>query len=182
VICGYPSREASRELYEPGTEFQIGKLELVTNTGTYFDCLFHRYVDGTGLAAVELTALAELGGIVVRVNHRAVQAIDASFFQARELRNRAVLVDIGWSEHWNTERYFEGHPFLTADTAAYLRDCGVKFVGIDSHNIDDTRGRSRLVHSLLLGAGVLIVEHLSNLAALPDEGLPSAPSHRGSRV
>jgi arylformamidase len=170
VICDYLSREASRAFYEPGTEFQIGKLELVTNTGTYLDCPFHRYADGADLAAIGLAALSDLEGIVVRADHRSVTAIDASYFQARELRNRAVLVHTGWSEHWNTDRYFEGHPYLTADAAAYLRDCGVKLVGIDSHNIDDTRGRSRPVHSLLLGAGILIVEHLTSLAALPDEG------------
>jgi kynurenine formamidase len=170
VICDYLSREASRALYEPGTEFQIGKIELVANTGTYLDCPFHRYADGADLAAVGLAALSDLEGIVIRADHREVQAIDAGYFRNQELRGRAVLVHTGWSDYWNTDRYFEGHPFLTADAAAYLHACGVKLVGIDSHNIDDTRGRSRPVHTLLLGAGILIVEHLTNLAALPDEG------------
>ena len=170
IICDYLSREASRALYEPGTEFQIGKLELVTNTGTYLDCPFHRYADGADTAGVPLDALSDLPGLVIRAEHQSVTAIDASFFRDRELRGRAVLVHTGWSEYFNSERYFEGHPFLTADAAAYLRNCGVKLVGIDAHNIDDTRGRSRPVHSTLLKEGILIVEHLTNLAALPDEG------------
>ncbi|GAB4444603.1 MAG: hypothetical protein OHK0015_46120 [Chloroflexi bacterium OHK40] len=170
IICDYLSREASRAFYEPGTEFQIGKLELVTNTGTYLDCPFHRYADGADTAAVPLDALADLPALVVRADHQQVTAIDARFFQNRELRGRAVLVHTGWSAYFNSERYFEGHPFLTADAASYLRDSGVKLVGIDSHNIDDTSGRARPVHSTLLGADILIVEHLANLAALPDEG------------
>jgi arylformamidase len=170
IICDELSREASRALYEPGTEFQIGKLELVTNTGTYLDCPFHRYADGADTAGVALDALADLPAIVVRADHQQVTAIDASFFRDRELRGRAVLVHTGWSEYFTSERYFEGHLFLTADATAYLRDCGVTLVGIDSHNIDDTSGRSRPVHSALLGADILIVEHLTNLAALPDEG------------
>lgn len=170
IICDYLRREASRSFYEPGTEFQIGKLEFVTNTGTYLDCPFHRYADGADLAAIGLDALSELPGIVVRADYREGIAINASFFHNRELRNRAVLIHTGWSEHFNSERYFEGHPFLTADAANYLRDCGVRLVGIDSHNIDDTSGRSRPVHSTLLGAGILLVEHLTNLQALPDEG------------
>jgi arylformamidase len=170
VICDYLSREDSRARYEPGTEFQIGKIELVTNTGTYLDCPFHRYADGADLADTGLDALADLEGVVVRADYRAGLAIDVGAFQGLELRNRAVLVHTGWSEHWNTDRYFEDHPFLTAAAAAYLKACGVRLVGIDSHNIDDTRGRSRPVHTELLGAGTLIVEHLTNLASLPDQG------------
>jgi arylformamidase len=170
VICDYLSREESRSRYAPGTEFQIGKIEMVSNTGTYLDTPFHRYADGADLAAIELDAVDGLEATVVRADYRAGGAIDASFFQGRELRNRAVLVHTGWSEHWNTDRYFEDHPFLTEDAARYLRECGARLVGIDSHNIDDTRGRERPVHTLLLGDGILIVEHLTNLAAVPDAG------------
>jgi arylformamidase len=170
IICDYLSREASRAFYDPGTEFQIGKIEMVSNTGTYLDCPFHRYADGADLAEIALAAVSDLDGIVVRADHRTTTAIDATFFQARELRNRAVLVHTGWSAHWNSDAYFENHPFLTEDAAQYLRECGVKLVGIDSHNIDDTRGRSRPVHTLLLGAGILIVEHMTNLDQVPDEG------------
>ncbi len=170
IVCDYLSREASRKLYAPGTEFQIGRIEMVTNTGTYLDCPFHRYADGKDLAQVTLEAMTDLDAIVVRAPHAAAQAIGADAFRNREIRDRAVLVHTGWDAHWNTPRYYEGGPFLTAEAALYLRDCGVRLVGIDAHNIDDTRGGERPVHSILLGADILIVEHLCNLGALPDEG------------
>lgn len=169
-ICDYLSREQSREIYAPGTEFQIARIDMVANTGTYLDCPFHRYADGADLAEVPLEALADLDAIVVRADHRQVRAIDAGHFHGRELRGRAVLVHTGWDAHWTSPAYPVDHPFLTEDAAQYLRSCGVRLVGIDSMNIDDTRGRERPVHSVLLGSGILIVEHLCNLAALPDEG------------
>ncbi|MEW6405651.1 MAG: cyclase family protein [Chloroflexota bacterium] len=170
IICDYLSREASRERYAPGTEFQIGKIEMVTNTGTYVDCPFHRYEDGKDLSEVALESFADLEGIVIRADYRKGLAVDAEFFKGKELRNRAVLVHTGWDEHWATDKYYENHPFLTEDAAVYLRDAGVKLVGIDSMNIDDTRGNSRPVHSTLLRAEILIAEHLCNLGNVPEEG------------
>ena len=170
IVCDYLSREASRAIYAQGTEFQIGKIEMVTNTGTYIDCPFHRYADGKDLSEVGIDAMADLDAIVVRAPHTPAQAIDADTFRGKEIRGRAVLVHTGWDAHWNTPRYHEGGPFLTAEAALYLRDCGVKLVGIDAHNIDDTRGRERPVHTILLGAEILIVEHMCNLGTLPDEG------------
>lgn len=181
-VCDYLSRAASRERYEAGTEFQIASIEMVANTGTYVDCPFHRYADGADLSQVGVAAFADLDGIVVRTGNGSDGAIDASFFRDRELRGRAVLVHTGWDAHWATPAYAHGHPYLTEDAAAYLRDCGVALVGIDSMNIDDTRGRSRPVHSILLGAGILIVEHLCNLEALPEEGFDFSaipPKFRG---
>jgi len=170
IICDYLSREASRERYAPGTEFQIGKIEMVTNTGTYVDCPFHRYEDGKDLSEVALESFVDIEGIVIRAEKRNGMAIDADAFKDKELRNRAVLVHTGWDQHWATDRYFEGHPFLTEDAAVYLKQCGVKLVGIDSFNIDDVRGGSRPVHSTLLRADIIIAEHLCNLSKVPDEG------------
>lgn len=169
-ICDYLSREQSRAVYAPGTEFQIARIDMVANTGTYLDCPSHRYADGADLSQVGLEALADLDGIVVRADHRQVRAIDASHFRDKELRGRAVLVHTGWDAYWTSAAYAVDHPFLTEDAARYLLDCGVRLVGIDAMNIDDTRGKERPVHSILLGSGILIVEHLCNLAALPDEG------------
>ena len=168
IICDYLSREQSKANYEPGTEFQIGKIEMVTNTGTYIDCPFHRFENGKDLSEIELEQFAGLEAITINVEN--VTAIDKSYFVAKEIRNKAILVYTGWSKHWNTPQYFEGHPYLTADAAEYLRECNVKLVGIDSHNIDDTSGRSRPVHTTLLGAGILIVEHLCNMDKLPESG------------
>ncbi|MEZ0472528.1 cyclase family protein [Luteimonas salinilitoris] len=169
-ICDFLSRERSREHYVSGTEFQIASIEMVANTGTYVDSPFHRYPDGKDLAQMPADAFADLEAIVVRADHRELRAIDAGHLRGRELRGRAVLVHTGWGRYWTDPAYAVEHPFLTEDAAQYLRDCGVRLVGIDSMNIDDTRGRARPAHTILLGDGIPIVEHLCNLAALPDEG------------
>jgi kynurenine formamidase len=170
VICDYLSRENSKQFYEEGTSFQIGKIEMVTNTGTYLDCPFHRYEDGKDLSEITLERLTDIDAVVIRVPFAETLAVTREHLKNYEIRNRAVLIHTGWDEHWNTEKYYENHPFLTKDAAEYLRACDVKLVGIDSHNIDDTRGRSRPVHTTLLGAEILIVEHLCNLYLLPDDG------------
>ena len=168
IICDYLSREASRERYAPGTEFQIARIDMVANTGTYVDCPFHRYADGEDLSEVGLERFAGLDAIVIRADHHRGLGIGADHFRNRDLRGLAVLVHTGWDGNWETEAYFENHPFLTQEAAEYLRDAGARLVGIDSMNIDDTRGNSRPVHSTLLRSGILIVEHLCNLAELPD--------------
>lgn len=170
IVCDFLSRERSRTIYEAGTEFQIGKIEMVTNTGTYLDCPFHRYEHGKDLSQILPEQFADLDGIVIRHDWRTGQAIDADAFRQHDVRGRAVLVHSGWAVHWRSDQYFENHPFLTADAATYLVEQGAVLVGIDSHNIDDTRGNSRPVHSTLLGAEILIVEHLCNLESLPDSG------------
>jgi len=170
IICDYLSREASRDFYEEGTEFQIGKIEMVANTGTYLDCPFHRYEKGKDLSELDLEKLTDLEGVVIDVSFRQQLEITEADILGREIRNRAVLFHTGWDVHWNTDAYFENHPYLTEGAAQYLKAAGVRLVGIDSHNIDNTNGRSRPVHSVLLGAEILIVEHLCNLSALPDAG------------
>lgn len=170
VICDYLSREASRAIYAEGTEFHIGKIEMVANTGTYVDSPFHRYADGTDLAGLPLESLADLDGIVVRIGISDSRAIDESPLRDLDFRGRAVLIHTGWDRHWLTEQYFEGHPFLTDSAARFLADGGAALVGIDSLNIDDTADMRRPAHSILLGAGIPIAEHLCNLGALPDSG------------
>ncbi len=171
IICDYLSREASRKLYAEGTEFNIGKIEMVANTGTYLDSPFHRYEHGKDLAGLELTSLANLAAVVVRIVGMSGRAITAAAFSGLgEIAGKAVLVHTGWDSHWRTDQYFEGHPFLTADAAEYLVKAGVALVGVDSYNIDDTSDGYRPVHTGLLGADIPIVEHLCNLAALPDSG------------
>jgi len=168
LVCDHLSREASRANYDAGTEFQIGRIEMVGNTGTYLDTPFHRYADGEDLGDVGLDRVAALPGIVVRAPD--VQAVDAGRFSELDLRGKAVLVHTGWARHWRTDAYFEDHPFLTEAAAAFLVEAGAALVGIDSHNIDDTRTRSRPVHTVLLGAGVPICEHMRGLELLPDDG------------
>ena len=170
IICDYLSREASRRLYAEGTEFQIGKIEMVANTGTYLDSPFHRFADGKDLAALDLAALADLECVVVRVAERSDRAITPGAFAGIDLRGKAALVHTGWDRHWRSDRYFEGHPFLTAEAAQLLVKAGATLVGIDSYNIDDTADGRRPVHTALLGADIPIVEHLCGLQHLPDQG------------
>jgi arylformamidase len=170
VICDYLSRDRSRELYAPGVEFQIGKIEMVANTGTYLDSPFHRYADGTDLSGLSLESLADLDAVVVRAPMGLGRVISLRAFEGLELRGRAVLVHTGWDAHWGTERYLSANPFLTAEAAEMLVSSGATLVGIDSLNIDDIGDRSRPVHSTLLGAGIPIVEHLRGLGGLPVEG------------
>ncbi len=167
LICDYMSREASRSHYAAGIEFQIGKIEMVANTGTYLDAPFHRYAAGTDLAGLSLESLADLDGVVVRHRSEDGRAIGRQAFEGIDLREKAVLVQTGWDVHWRTERYQSDHPFLTGDAAEYLVAQGVMLVGIDSLNIDDTADWSRPVHSTLLAAGVPIVEHMCHLSRLP---------------
>ncbi|HEX8654928.1 MAG TPA: cyclase family protein [Allosphingosinicella sp.] len=166
-ICDYWTREHSAGFYEDGSTFQIGRIDMVANTGTYLDAPFHRYADGADLAQLALVQLASLAGLVVRAEG---PAADADAFEGLDVAGKAVLVHTGWDRHWRTPAYYEDHPYLTEAAARLLAERGARLVGIDSHNIDDTRGRSRPVHTILLGAGVLVCEHLTNLAALPDSG------------
>jgi kynurenine formamidase len=168
IICDYLSREESRKHYAPGTEFNIGKIEMVANTGTYLDSPFHRFADGKDLSELPLASLADLDCLVFHFESQTERAITAQMLMGHDLRGRAVLVHTGWSRHFATEHYFEGHPFLTEDAALYLRDGGAALVGIDSLNIDDTADGRRPVHTTLLQAEIPIVEHLANLHRLPD--------------
>ena len=170
IICDFLSRESSRKFYREGTSFQIGRIDMIANTGTYIDTPFHRFEEGKDLAEVELSSLAELDGVVVRATGLAGRAVDREVFTGLEVRGKAVLVETGWSRHWATDQYFEGHVFLTRDAAEYLRDAGAVLVGIDSYNIDDTADGVRPVHTILLGAGIPIVEHMCNLEMVPLSG------------
>jgi len=169
IICDYLSRAASRSHYAEGTEFHIGKIEMVANTGTYLDSPFHRFAEGADLAGLDLSQVAALDAVVVPAP--GARAVDAPTFQGLDLKGKAVLVHTGWSRHWRTDRYFEGHTFLTEAAALLLRRAQVALVGIDSYNIDDTADLRRPVHSTLLGAGIPIVEHLCRLEAIP-QGRP----------
>src|SRR5262245_32692571 len=160
LICDFLSREQSRSHYAPGTEFQIGKIEMVANTGTYLDSPFHRYAYGKDLSELSLECLANLPGVVIAPDLSRSRAISSTMFRDHDLGGKAVLVRTGWDANWRTDQYFEGHPFLTRDAAEYLVEAGVALVGIDSLNIDDTGDLTRPVHSILLAAQIPIVEHL----------------------
>ena len=170
VICDFLSLEESRKFYDEGTSFQIGRIEMVANTGTYLDSPFHRFEHGKDLSELELSAFVGLDAVVARVPGLTGRSIDREVFLPLDVRGKAVLVETGWARHWATEQYFEDHVYLTRDAAEYLRNEGVALVGIDSYNIDDTRDGARPVHTVLLGADIPIVEHMCNLEQLPPSG------------
>jgi kynurenine formamidase len=170
LICDHLSRVQSRQAYAGGAEFQIGKITLVANTGTYIDSPFHRFENGVDIAGLELASITELDGLVIRATGLPGRAISREAFEAADVAGKAILIHTGWAAHWRTDRYFEGHPFLTKSAAEYLQQAGAALVGIDSFNIDDTGDGYRPVHTILLGAGISIVEHMRGLEQLPAAG------------
>ena len=171
TIRPHLTREASRSHYAEGTEFALDVITLAGNSGTYLDSPYHRYADGADLAELELETLVDLPLELFRLVDAAERNIPATVFYDRDLRGAAVLVHTGWDRHFGTPAYAAGAPFLGADAAAYLIKSGAVLVGIDSINIDDAEtSRERPAHTQLLAAGVHIVEHLRNLAALPPTG------------
>ncbi|GAA1998575.1 cyclase family protein [Nakamurella flavida] len=158
----------SRAIYAPGTEFSIGTIAMAANTGTYLDTPAHRYDGGDDLSVVPLARMVDLDGLVVRAH--GVPSVGPEVLDGLDVRGRAVLVDTGHSRHWGTEAYAVDHPSLSTALAERLVALGATLVGIDSLNIDATRGGERPVHSALLAAGIPVVEHLRGLGDLPDAG------------
>ena len=164
VISDHMTFEESRGHYAEGVEFSITRIEMVANTGTYLDTPAHRHRGGHDLAGLALDRVAGVPGMVVDAPGPPIGPEGIPLFEP----GTAVLFRTGWSRHWGTERYGEpGHPHLTADAVAVLVDGEAAVVGIDSVNIDDTAGGARPAHTALLAAGIPIVEHLTNLEALP---------------
>jgi len=168
-IRDHLSREDSASHYAAGTTFQIGKIEMIANTGTYIDAPLHRYSEGQDLSELKMASIANLEGIVFRADQR-MRSIDKDVFDNDNIKGKAVLIHTGWDRHWRTDAYFENHPFLTRNAAEYLKSSGAALVGIDSLNIDDTADGSRPAHSILLKADMPIVEHMCHLDRLPAEG------------
>jgi kynurenine formamidase len=169
-ICDFISREQSAANYDGGETFQIGRIDMVANTGTYVDVPSHRFADGADLSELGVEAFVELPGVVIRQPFESGLAVDLAAFEGLDVPGHAVLVATGWDRHWGQDSYYHDHPFVTAEAAEWLIAEGAALVGIDSHNIDDTRVRTRPVHTALLRAGIIICEHMTNLGALPDNG------------
>ena len=169
VISDHMSREDSRKNYASGTQFHIGKIEMVANTGTYLDSPFHRYEDGRDLSQLDLRSLANLEGVVI--SNRDQRSVTKEYFDGFDVHGKAVLIRTGWDKHWRSEEYWSGrHVFLTKDAAEALAERGAALVGIDSYNIDDTNDNSRPAHSVLLANNIPIVEHMCHLDKLPADG------------
>ena len=169
-ISDHLSREASAGKYAPGVTFQIGRITLVANTGTYLDSPWHRYAGGADLAGLRLDALVDLEGVLLRATAPRRRGIEVLELAPLDVRGKAVLLQTGWDVHFGTPAYAQQAPFLTDAGAAWLVEHGAALVGIDSINIDDMADAARPAHSRLLAAGIPIVEHLRGLAQLPAAG------------
>jgi len=172
-IAPHLTREASREMYAAGTEFAIDQITMVGNTGTYLDSPFHRYDGAPDLSQLPLEHLADLPAVVVRTVGSSARAVDVGALAALDVAGRAVLLHTGGDAHWGTAAYADPGPHLTEAGARWLAEHGAVLVGIDAVNIDDTRpdsGGARPAHSVLLGAGIPVVEHLTGLGQLPPTG------------
>jgi arylformamidase len=170
-ITPHLAREDSRALYAPGTEFAMDTITMIGNTGTYLDSPYHRYETGADLAGLDIATLVDLPADVFHLADASGRGVEALNFLDRQLAGSAVLLQTGWDRHFGTPEYAYGAPFLTEDGARHLVEAGVVLVGIDSLNIDDTEtGGERPAHSLLLGAGIHVVEHLTNLGQVPARG------------
>ncbi|WP_173081390.1 cyclase family protein [Phytohabitans rumicis] len=167
----------SRARYAPGTEFTIGRISMVGNTGTYLDSPYHRYAGGTDLAGLPLDAIADLPAVVVRLAGGTERGIGPKALAPYDVAGAAVLLHTGWDRHWGTPEYGVDAPFLTEEGANALVDAGARLVGIDAVNIDSTDGGERPAHSILLAAGVPVLEHLTGLDQVPVTGarLHAAP-------
>jgi arylformamidase len=170
TVGDHLTREASRALYREGTEFHIGRIEMIANTGTYLDVPFHRYADGPDLAAAPLERMVDLPCVVAHLEGAAGRAVERPALAALDVAGAAVLLHTGWDRHWRRESYGVDAPFLAEEAAHDLVQRGAALVGIDSVNIDDMGDGSRPAHSVLLAAGIPIVEHLCNLGELPATG------------
>jgi kynurenine formamidase len=169
-ITPYRSREASREHYAPGTEFAIDRLTMIGNTGTYLDAPYHRYRDGADLSAIPLARTADLPAVVVRVEGAGPSGVGVGALAALDVSGMAVLLHTGDDARFGSPAYAEQRHFLTQAGAAWLADHGAALVGIDALNIDDTADGERPAHTLLLAAGIPVVEHLTGLGQLPPTG------------
>jgi kynurenine formamidase len=166
VVTDHLSRDASRERYRGEAEFQIGRIEMVANTGTYIDAPSHRFEGAADIGALPLVRVAFLRGVLVHLRER---ALTVEHLAALDLRDAALLVHTGWSQHWRTDAYGRAdHPYVSRAAAEFLAQSGVALVGIDSVNIDDMADMSRPAHTFLLRASIPVVEHLTNLDALGD--------------
>ena len=169
-ISAFLTHEASTARYAPGTTFEIGRIDLVANTGTYIDTPAHRFPDGQDLAGLELDRVVDVEGVLIDVRGTTERAVGPEAFQDVDVRGRAVLVATGWDEHWGTEAYLSDNPFLTGAAAEWLVASGAALIGIDSLNVDSLTDPTRPAHTAILRAGIPLVEHLTGLGDLPETG------------
>ena len=170
TISTFLTHEASAARYAPGTTFEIGRIDLVANTGTYLDTPAHRFAGRADLSDLDLATVVDLDAVLVDVRGRDARAIDPDAFAGIQVAGRAVLVATGWDRHWGTDAYLSDNPFLTEAAARHLVAAGAAIIGIDSLNVDSLADPQRPAHTVILDAGLPLVEHLTGLDGLPPDG------------
>ena len=170
TISTFLTHESSAARYAPGTTFEIGRIDLVANTGTYIDTPAHRFPGRPDLAGLDLARVVDLDGVHVDCRGRADKGIEPVALERVEVAGKAVLIQTGWDAHWGTETYLSDNPFLTGAAARHLVDAGAALIGIDSLNVDSLADPARPAHTAILDAGIPLVEHLTGLDQLPAQG------------
>ena len=170
TISTFLTHEASAARYAPGTTFEIGRIDLVANTGTYLDTPAHRFAGRADLSDLDLETVVDLDGVLVDVRGQTEKAVGPDAFTGVRVAGRAVLVATGWDRHWGTEAYLSDNPFLTEAAARHLVTAGAALIGIDSLNVDSLADARRPAHTVILDAGIPLVEHLTGLDQVPPDG------------
>jgi len=163
------SHSASRSIYAGQAEFEISRVFMVGNTGTYIDSPYHRYPTGTDIAGLALESVASVPGICLDAA-LAADGRSVGLALPDEVRGNALLIRTGWDGRWGTERYWEPGPIIDLSLARRIVEAGVALVGVDFWNVDDSADPARPAHTTLLAAGIPIVEHLTGLVDLPPRG------------
>ncbi len=170
MISTFLTHESSAARYAPGTTFEISRIDLVANTGTYLDTPAHRFRGRPDLAGLLLERVVDLPGVLVECRDRGERGIPPEAFDGVDVAGRAVLVETGWDVHWGTPAYLADNPFLTGAAARRLVGAGAALIGIDSLNVDSLSDSERPAHTAILDAGIPLVEHLTGLGSLPRDG------------
>ncbi len=173
VFPGFPSPEVVQwrshqqkgRPYAPGVTFAMTRVNAVMNIGTYLDSPFHRYDAGDDFTKVPMERMVDLPGVVLDARRRPGRKLPVALVP-RKAKGRAVLILTGWAERWETPRYTEPGPFVGREAAEALVEAEPALVGIDCMNLDDNEDPERPAHTLLLKAGILVCENLTNLEAV----------------
>jgi kynurenine formamidase len=161
------SRDDTARALASGVSFHVGRIDMVTNTGTYLDAPFHYHADGVDIAELPLERLVDVPAICLRAYAQPVVGVQ-HLGEPDRLWGKAVLVHTGWSRYWGTEQYRTGSPYLSAEAAHLLVEANIALLGVDALNVDNINDPARPVHHTLLGNGIPILEHLTNLDLVPD--------------
>jgi len=160
--------------------FRVQQLTLRAGMGTHIDAPAHALPDThtiDTLALSDLIAPCVVIDISEGIHERSsVTVDDVKAFEQRWGRitsGTIVLIRTGWDVYWNSqENYINNNvfPCVSALAAELLLERNIAALGVDTPSPDRQETRDYPVHALLFGAGKYIIENVTNLAALPQQG------------